>query len=413
MKKYVFAGAGGRATTMFAVPLLNEFPDVAEVVGVYDLCTKRSEALVRRTGRSIPIYTDFDEMLRVTKPDAVIVATMDCFHHEYIVRALRAGCDVISEKPLTIDEKKCHAILDAERETGKKVTVTFNVRFMPFVTRIKELIRDRFVGDVLSVHFEWMLDTNHGADYFRRWHRRKENSGGLLVHKATHHFDMVNWLIEDEPEKVNCFGSRRFYGPTRTKRGERCLTCAHKHTCEFYFDISKSALDREFYYQCEDDGGYIRDQCVFADEINIEDTMSVNVRYQKGAVMSYSLTAHSPYEGYRIAINGTDGRIEAEDFHGAIGPYAGTQVHRLRVYNRHGEEIDIHVPEVTGSHSGGDSRLREMLFRGNMDDSLGHMANTRAGVMSAIVGIAANRSMQEGRAIDIRELIPELFDEEK
>ena len=334
---------------------------------------------------------------------------MDRYHHEYIVRALHAGCDVISEKPLTIDDEKCRAILKAQEQTGKKVTVTFNVRFMPFVTRIKELIHEGCVGDILSVHFEWMLDTEHGADYFRRWHRKKENSGGLLVHKATHHFDMVNWLIDDEPVKVNAFGTRRFYGPVRENRGERCLTCGYKKQCEFYFDIQASALNREFYYECESEDGYFRDRCVFDDEINIEDSMSLNVAYKKGAIMSYSLTAHSPYEGYRIVINGTEGRVEAEDFHGSVGPFAGSQIHRLRLYNRQGEEIDIHVPVATGSHGGGDSRLREMLFRGSVQDPLGHMADTRAGIMSAIVGIAANKSMKEGRTISVEELVPELF----
>ena len=320
MKKYAFAGAGGRATTMFAVPLAKEYGDVAQIVGVFDPNRKRCEALAKRTETEIPLYTDFDTMLEETKPDVVIVATVDRYHHEYIVRALHAGCDVISEKPLTIDDEKCRAILKAQEQTGKKVTVTFNVRFMPFVTRIKELIHEGCVGDILSVHFEWMLDTEHGADYFRRWHRKKENSGGLLVHKATHHFDMVNWLIDDEPVKVNAFGTRRFYGPVRENRGERCLTCGYKKQCEFYFDIQASALNREFYYECESEDGYFRDRCVFDDEINIEDSMSLNVAYKKGAIMSYSLTAHSPYEGYRIVINGTEGRVEAEEFHCSVGP---------------------------------------------------------------------------------------------
>ena len=50
------------------------------------------------------------------------------------------------------------------------------------------------------MHFEWALDTVHGADYFRRWHREKKNSGGLLVHKSSHHFDLVNWWLGDVPD---------------------------------------------------------------------------------------------------------------------------------------------------------------------------------------------------------------------
>lgn len=130
----------------------------------------------------------------ILKPDIVIVTTTDRYHHEYIIKALEMDCDVITEKPMTIDEEKCNAILEAEKRTKRNVTVTFNMRFAPLIMRIKEILKQDTIGQILSVHFEWFLDTSHGADYFRRWHRRKENSGGLLIHKSTHHFDVVNWF---------------------------------------------------------------------------------------------------------------------------------------------------------------------------------------------------------------------------
>mgnify|MGYP001476115475 CR=1 FL=1 len=404
MKTYAIVGAGSRSTSMFAIPLTTEFADVAKIVGVYDPNRKRSRLLQQRCGGSFPVYEDFETMIREGKPDAVIVATIDRYHHEYIIKALEMGCDAITEKPMTIDEDKCNAILEAEKRTGRKVTVTFNMRFRPFVVRIKELLREKVIGQILSVHFEWFLDTKHGADYFRRWHRRKENSGGLLVHKSTHHFDFINWLLEEEPVEVSAFGSLRFYGPTREQRGVRCLTCQYKDSCEFYFDIGKEGL-REMYLESEDVDGYVRDQCVFSDEIDIEDTVSLNVRYSGGTVMSYSLTAHSPFEGYKLAINGTEGRLEAETFHGEVGPFAGKDINRLRVYNRKEEEITYKVPVAGGPHGGGDERLLKMLFRGNMPDPLGQQASSWDGAMSNAIGFAANRSMKEGRTVRIRELV--------
>ena len=71
------------------------------------------------------MFANFDEMMKTVRPDTVIVTTVDRYHHEYIIKALEYGCDVITEKPLTIDEDKCNAILEAERKTGKKVIVTF------------------------------------------------------------------------------------------------------------------------------------------------------------------------------------------------------------------------------------------------------------------------------------------------
>lgn len=402
MKKYVLAGASGRALYMYAKPLATELKDYAHLVGVFDVNGKRARIVSEECG-NIPIYDDFDAMLKETRPDAVIVTTVDCYHHEYIIKALEAGCDAITEKPMTIDAEKCNLILEAEKRTGKEVMVTFNYRFTPYVTRVKELLKEGTIGEILNIDFEWILDTSHGADYFRRWHRYMDKSGGLLVHKSTHHFDLINWWLEEEPEEVYAFGSRRFYGPTREERGERCLTCQYKDKCEFYWDIAGNAFTKRFYLEAEDEDGYFRDRCVFADDIDIYDTMSVNVKYSKGAMLSYSLVAHSPYEGWRAAINGTGGRIEVEEIHSGQG--VEEPIQQIKVYNRKGELVTYDIPKAKGGHGGGDERLRRMIFVGDVDDPLGHRADSWAGVMSAIVGIASNISIAEGKTIYIKDLI--------
>ncbi|HHW48619.1 MAG TPA: Gfo/Idh/MocA family oxidoreductase [Clostridiaceae bacterium] len=402
MKRYAFAGASGRARYMFATPLFTELKEYAELVGVYDVSSARARLISMECG-NIPVYDSFERMLDETRPDVVIVTTVDRFHHEYIIKALEAGCDVITEKPMTIDAQKCKAILDAERRTGKRVTVTFNYRFIPYVTKIKELLKDGILGEILSVDFEWLLDTRHGADYFRRWHRYMENSGGLLVHKSTHHFDLVNWWLNEEPEEVYAFGTRRFYGPVREKRGERCLTCAYKKECDFYWDISKDEFASEMYLNAEADCGYIRDKCVFGEDIDIYDTMSVNVKYSRGALLNYSLIAHSPYEGWRAAINGTKGRIEAEEFHS--GQRAEGKIQEIRFFDRRGDVVKYFIKKAEGGHGGGDERLRRMIFVGDIPDPLGHQATSWDGAMSILVGAAANISISEKRPVNVRELI--------
>src|SRR5690625_2503730 len=154
---------------------------------------------------------EFDDMIATEKPDIVIVTSVDRTHHTYIVRALELGCDVITEKPMTVDAEKTQEIIDAINKTGNEVRVTFNYRYAPHNTKIREIIRDGVIGDVYSVNFEWALDTQHGADYFRRWHRNKNNSGGLLVHKSTHHFDLVNFWLNTTPDTVYATGGLRFY----------------------------------------------------------------------------------------------------------------------------------------------------------------------------------------------------------
>lgn len=410
MKKYVQVGCGARGVLAYSKPLVNNYKDCAELCGVYDINYKRAEAVSDLVGEKIPVFTDFDEMLATVKPDTVIITSIDSTHDEYAIRAMKAGCDVISEKPLTTTFEKAMNIKKVQEETGKNVTVTFNCRFMPVLKRLKEIVKSGIIGDILSVHFQWMLDTSHGADYFRRWHREVKNSGSLMVHKSTHHFDLINWILEEDPVAVNAFGTTRFYGHTRDQRGERCTTCPHKDKCEFYFDQNKYPEYKRMYTDCEDVDGYFRDKCVFSDEIDIQDSVSVNVQYSGGTVMSYSLTAHSPIEGFNIILNGTEGRLEFTKYasHAANFAEQGSSA-TLKVYNRHGEQIVYTLPQETAEgHGGADGKLRDNLFRGFESDPLGQMADTASGLMSIGIGMAANISMKEGRQVKLSEFYGDL-----
>ena len=408
MKKFVQVGCGIRGIEGYAEPIIKEYSEYIQFCGVYDINPKRAALVSYYGGVEVPVYDDFDKMLSEVKPDTVIVTTKDSMHDFYVIKALEAGCDVIVEKPMTTTFDKANAIKEAEEKSGKKVTVVFNLRYLPFFVTVKELMRSGVIGDVLSVHFEWLLSTHHGADYFRRWHRRRENSGSLLVHKSTHHFDLVNWFLEDDPVAVNAFGTRRFYGPTREKRSERCLTCEHKTTCEYYLDINQPPMDK-LYLECEDADGYFRDRCIFSEEIDIEDSVSVNVLYKKGAVMSYSLTAHSPYEGMRIAFNGTGGRLEFCKMDRRYAEFGKGINNVISIFDRKGEKTVINAPQdAEGGHGGSDEKIRENLFIGCKEDPLGQMADVRAGMMSIGIGMAANVSMAENRRVYLDEFYKDL-----
>ncbi|MBE7020912.1 MAG: Gfo/Idh/MocA family oxidoreductase [Ruminococcaceae bacterium] len=409
LKKYVLVGAGNRGVYAYAIPMVKNYSDYVSLSGVYDVNPKRATLVSEITGAHIPVYDDFEKMLDEVKPDSVIVVCRDCDHDYYIIKAMEKGCDVISEKPLTTTFEKALAIKEAKDKYKKDLIVTFNLRFQPFFRQIKELIKSGEIGDILSIHYEWMLNTSHGADYFRRWHRERKNSGSLLIHKSTHHFDLANWFLEEDPVAVNAFGTRRFYGAQREEKSERCLTCPYKDTCEFYFDIEASDNDRRLYYECEDADGYFRDKCVFSDEIDIEDSLSVSVEYSGGAIMSYSLTAHSPYEGLNISINGTKARMEIKKTFKKIDGYSENAEESITVFTRDGKAKKIPVVESTSEgHGGADEKLRDMLFKEKTDDPLCQMADLRAGVMSIAIGMASNISLKEKRRVLIKEFLKDI-----
>ncbi|WP_433938230.1 Gfo/Idh/MocA family protein [Paenibacillus lautus] len=406
MKKYVLVGAGSRALYMFAKPMVTDWRGVLAFKGVYDANPVRARFLSEECG-GIPVYDDFDGMIASAKPDVVIVASTDYTHHTYIVQALRAGCDVISEKPMTIDEDKCREILQAESESGKKVTVTFNLRFAPYFATVKELLLQGVIGDVYHIDLEWFLDRRHGADYFRRWHAEMKNSGGLLVHKSTHHFDIVNWWMNSRPAEVHAFGTRRVYGDDRQDHGERCLTCHRKDECEFYMDIEKDPFLEKYYRQAEEADGYLRDRCLFDGRIDIYDTMSVNVRYDNDAMLTYSLVAYSPYEGWRAAINGSKGRIEVSNVYSNADMKQG-EASRIHIFRADGTEELVEVNTSAAGHGGGDAKLRKALFEGGIEDPLGQQADSSVGAESLLIGATANRSIAEGRAMKLPDVSPTL-----
>lgn len=410
MKKYVLCGASRRGHNMYAANITAHFTDVAQLVGIFDINPMRAEYVRDCVDerKSIPVFTDFDEMLRTTNPDTVIVTTVDSVHHEYVIRSLDLGLDVICEKPMTIDAEKTKAILEAEKRNNRKIIVTFNCRFIPYIKRVKELIADGAVGTVLSVDFEWLLDRHHGADYFRRWHRFQENSGGLLVTKSTHHFDMINWWLGESPVKVYADGELSFYGPHRENRAERCRDCAFYKSCDLAMDGFDDLNDQnsseylnKMYFEPEKIDGYRRDQCVFAPS-DIYDNMSVSVRYTNGVLLTYSLNAYMPYEGWRAAINGTKGRLEAQRITRGLGK---DDQQTISVFYPGQEKTVYHVPKATGSHGGGDRVLLDWLFREPPDDPLGQMAGSREGALSLLIGAAANISIKTGDPVTISNLV--------
>jgi predicted dehydrogenase len=374
-------------------------------------------------GVNCPVFTDFDEMIAKTKPDMVIVTTVDSNHHDFIIRAMDMSVDVLTEKPLTTDEEKAQAIIDAEKRTGKKVIVGFNYRYATLVTAIKEQLAKKSIGEITSVDFHWYLNTYHGADYFRRWHSERDKGGTLLVHKATHHFDLLNWLIDSDPVEVQAFGALEHYGKNNKFRGANCRNCAYTDQCKFYIDITKNKRHMELYVQNEKYDGYIRDNCVWRNSIDIYDKMAVQIKYANNVQVSYSLTTYSPYEGWRIAFNGMNGRLESwEDIpwrmkekvdqasrHAAEmnqSDAGNTRYDEIFVQKNFERDYEmIKVEASRGGHGGGDSRLQDKIFRDtNAADPYKHAAGSRDGVMSAIIGIAARKSIEENRIVKIEEL---------
>ncbi|MBN2011808.1 Gfo/Idh/MocA family oxidoreductase [candidate division KSB1 bacterium] len=401
--RLAMVGTGDRGTGMWGKSVVEQYSDYVEFVGLCDINPGRVKFGRKYMGVNCDTFTNFEEMMAKTKPDRLIVTTVDATHNHYIIKGMEMGADIITEKPMTTDEVKCQSILDTERQAGKNVVVTFNYRYSPHRARLKELLMEERVGRITSVDFHWYLDIYHGADYFRRWHRLRENSGTLLVHKATHHFDLLNWWLDSDPVEVFAYGDLEHYGKNHSFRHTHCRPCPYKKKCKFYYDMTQNEFRMKLYADNEKYDNYHRDGCVWREDINIFDKMAVQAKYANNVQLNYSLTTYSPYEGYRIAFNGMKGRIET--WIHERQPWPMENYNEIRVTDNFGQTELIRVPHGGGGHGGGDTRLKDKIFKDpNMPDPLRQAAGTRDGAMSCLIGIAARKSIDSGKPVRIDSL---------
>jgi predicted dehydrogenase len=441
VQRYAVVGTGARAE-MFVRAIVSDHADTSRLVALADPNPVRLAAhnrwLEELGHPPVPTYraTDFEAMLAAERVDTLIVTSVDATHDTYIVGALRAGRAVITEKPMTVDADRCARILTTERETAGRLSVAFNYRYNPVHERVRDLLAAGTIGEIGSVHFEWLLDLRHGADYFRRWHRDRASSGGLLVHKASHHFDLVNWWIGAAPVRVHAEGRLFFYGPAGREHGyDRGYARAHGDpaaaTDPFALDLAANPRLRELYLDAEEADGYLRDRNVFADGVTIDDDMSVLVRYSTGATLTYHLHAYAPWEGYRVMVNGSRGRLELEVVENDhVNPdrartVKGAALHGVEAATEQGHtRLTIHpfwtpayAVELPGlvraGHGGADARMMATLLGPpGPPDGIGRAATARDGALALLPGLAANASIARGGgAVAVADLIdPQLLE---
>jgi hypothetical protein len=243
-----------------------------------------------------------------------------------------------------------------------------------------------------------------------------------MVHKATHHFDLVNWWLSAIPVSVMANGKREYYTPEMAKRlglkshHERCLTCPEKDVCSFQLNLEQNRGLKSLYLDNESYDGYFRDRCVFRPDIDIEDNMNVIVQYDNDVRMSYSLNAFNAWEGYMINFNGTKGRLEhriveqvyvsgTDTVQGGLEP-GGTLV---RVIPMRGVPKEYEPWSGEGGHGGGDQVMLDDIFLPDKkSDKYLRAADQRSGAYSILTGIAANKSFLTQSEVKIADLVKEI-----
>ena len=399
-RRIALVGAGMRAKH-FIPAIALDHSATCELVGICDasmpmLDVKRAELAEDSINTSYFHVGQFDQMVRQTSADTVVVLTPDSTHDEFICRAMELGCDVICEKPLTTSLEKCERILATQEKHGRACRVALNYRYSPRNQHIKELLMSGAIGDIVQVTLCVGVSLSHGVKYFHRWHGEKDYSGTLLVHKCCHLFDLVNFWLGATPKRVSASGTLNFFGPDKATRfgladhGQRCGDCALTERCPYYWDTLTQPTANESAEVVRARGletGYYRDKCVFRPEIDGYDTCGAQVDYETGAQLNFSwMTGRI---GEVICFDGSCGTMQLRD--GKI------------IVRRHdGDSFEVDARTGRGGHGGADPLMFRSLFGDDAaEDTCGCRADLRDGIWSVLVGLGAVESIETGRVVDL------------
>ena len=411
-KKVVLVGASARVRVFVRV-LTEDFADRYEIAGLMDVDPGKMQGFCESLNLDVPCFTDFDAMCDAVQPDMALVTTVDRYHAEYVVRALDRKIGVICEKPLCISAEQCRAIRAAQARNPEVYAVTsHNLRYFPPFLKMHEMISSGVIGKVLTVQFVEMLDRYHGTSYFRRWNSEKANTGGLQFHKSSHHFDVLNWLLNTRAAEVTASGGLLSYGAKASEfRGEKCSTCSHDCPYRVRYHEEKDSLTHQLFFKYGIPGGYTPDLCIFRPEIDIEDFFTAVIRYENGVLCNYNLTAQANYEGMTVMIDGEKGRIEFEsriyrDLKNQTDDVQDTNTvsqNKLTLcrYGA-GTPEEIAVNQTEGGHGGADTLIVQDLF---CDAPSRTLATLEDGIQAVLVAAAVNQSLASRQPADVQNLM--------
>ena len=388
-------GAGGRGSG-FLKRLVSVYSDQANVIGVADPNPVRAKAMMKSAEANCELYADAKDLLKLKDLDAVYITTPDYLHEELAVAALKAGKHVFVDKPLATTVKGCLNIVRAAKRSKRIIYMGFNMRFDPVVQKLKKLVEDGTAGNVFSIEAQEFY--NGGRTYMARWNRLKKFSGGLWIHKGSHDFDVINWLMGKHPTRVSAFANVSTLHPKglpfELKKGEtfgpRCGECPQAHRCPDRFGISEETYGKEAIKA----DGYVRDTCIYLSEKDTHDQGVSIVEFEGGQTAIHSEYFVTSVTNRLYTLVGDRATIK--------GDVSNTKV---VVHPRWSQDVITYdISRGSGGHGGADPVMTQnflRVLRGEEEP----LSDVIDGVWSVAEGEAAEISRAEHRMVEIRELL--------
>ena len=365
----------------------------SEVVAAADISPQSLEQFKQEVNPDVKLFSDYRDLLACDEINAVAITTPDSFHAEQAIAALRAGKHVYCEKPMAINVADCDRMIEAARQCNRKLMIGFNMRYMRFVRKMKELVDAGEIGEIKAVWIRHFVGMG-SIYYFHGWHGVKENVSSLLLQKGSHDIDVMHYVTGRWTKRVAAFGGLDMFGGEEPNDKE-CINCSEKDTC--VESIAGKYYDPERKPE--------RKYCVFRKEVTTPDNYVCMMELEGGIKASYTECHFTPDYHRNFTFIGTKGRIENSEIENTIKLWRRDQPGRndqpaLVI------DLDDAIPEgeMELGHGGSDALICQAFIEMILNDTDPPVLSL-AGRMSVAVGCCAQESLDNGgKVIEIPEV---------
>jgi len=338
--------------------------------------------------------------------NAVIIASPNQLHLESVVPALQHKLITLLEKPVAITLTDCRTMWQSYANAGKPpLTIGFGLRYTPFYRKVKELVDNGTVGQVLTIEATEMMGVPLTSVFTRGWRRDVNLSGPVILEKCCHDMDMLTWIAGSAPVQISSFAALTRFLPN-PHAAMHCRDCKLEPECRY------SSLKIAPYWASQDPSNPTvpllpqkeDDLCVFNSEKSVTDHQLVNIQYGNGVLASFTVCMDQPRTTRTIKVNGTLAQIAGDLERDEL------TVSRVNVNNFKRETTEVIPIKHDGSgHGGGDGVMTAQFKSMLRGDCTGSAAGMREGIEACLVALAAELSVSEGRIVSYQELAGKVF----
>lgn len=385
-----------------------KYPEQLDIVGVAEPIAIRNERYAKKHNIAPENrFNTWEDVFKRPKfADAVIISTPDNLHYGPCMLALKMGYDVLLEKPISPSEKECRDILAMAKKNDRIVAVCHVLRYAPYFIKLKELMHNGSVGEIISIqHLEPIHHVHISHSYVRgNWHNSKETTPIILA-KSCHDLDILKWLLDKRCKNISAFGSLKWFRKENAPEGstERCVDgCKVENECPYsakriYFDNRTWLHHFDLPADKSKRGDVIMEylkssnygKCVYQMDNDQPDHYTTNILFEDDITAAFSMEAFTSYEGRRTRVMGSMG-----DIVGDMNSFTHTDFRTGKV---------TEWKQTTDGHGGGDWRLVSDWIQAVSQHNPALLTSTiEASIESHIMGFAAEKSRKLKKTMEVR-----------